>query len=566
MTAPSEKIRIQRDQFLGFSFACADAFLEVHPQTHIIESAFGNTKAFFGINEKQLIGQNLQSFFGSHALLTYEKSIKSLKSGTRSGAFTLAIHKKDQKKEDLKTPLSILNLISLPAATEGTDYPLRFYISLKIGTLKEITDIQYIEKANASKSVLSKDNFLMNALDLMDVSRGLNQDLNIHFIEFSALKNEEKDSQLVRLKQTLTQCLLQNSADGYCLFEFEPSRFAIISEKSVSNDVLKTSIWGYISIFCTNENIDIKTFNKDSLKIHTLTTLLSRMDDHENLKCMIYALSLYNFNKTLGATQSLKEIPSYYLSINNEKQKTLQAATKSLDFDLNFHPIIEFTNTPSILYYEVLFRLQNAGFTREWLALAEDIDFSKELDIAIFERTLNHMQYKNQSSKAKFGINLTLNSFLDQSFRNFILKRLTKSPDMAQRLVIEINSLSGWKKMIDHAAFFNQIRDLGVQICLDDFLLDQGYAEILQKIKINYIKINEKETQHIAYSESDRIEIAQLISVCHDLNIQVIAEKIEESSQLKQLKFLKISLAQGFIFALPSANLINITEINKFSL
>jgi EAL domain-containing protein (putative c-di-GMP-specific phosphodiesterase class I) len=97
----------------------------------------------------------------------------------------------------------------------------------------------------------------------------------------------------------------------------------------------------------------------------------------------------------------------------------------------------------------------------------------------------------------------------------------------------------------------DQIRELGIDISIDDF--GTGHASILSLLKLrpNRFKIDRQFIESIATSESQRRLVGSLVDIGRSLSIKVVAEGVETMEQARILRDLGCDILQGYAFARP---------------
>jgi EAL domain-containing protein (putative c-di-GMP-specific phosphodiesterase class I) len=95
------------------------------------------------------------------------------------------------------------------------------------------------------------------------------------------------------------------------------------------------------------------------------------------------------------------------------------------------------------------------------------------------------------------------------------------------------------------------LKQKGFTIALDDF--GTGYSSLayLQKLPIDYVKIDISFIRHILVSPNDKVMVKTIIDMAHNLGLQVIAEGVEEEGQIQLLEQLGCDIVQGFFFGRP---------------
>jgi EAL domain-containing protein (putative c-di-GMP-specific phosphodiesterase class I) len=104
------------------------------------------------------------------------------------------------------------------------------------------------------------------------------------------------------------------------------------------------------------------------------------------------------------------------------------------------------------------------------------------------------------------------------------------------------------------------IRRLGIRVDIDDF--GTGYSSLayLKRFPVNRIKIDRSFVRDMASNPNDRALVEAMLAMAHSLDLDVVAEGIEDEEQLTLLRRLGCEYAQGFYFspAVPDADFVRI--------
>jgi len=107
--------------------------------------------------------------------------------------------------------------------------------------------------------------------------------------------------------------------------------------------------------------------------------------------------------------------------------------------------------------------------------------------------------------------------------------------------------------MVERSAadFFERVQQLGIELCIDDF--GTGYSSLayLVNLPIDALKIDRSFVATLDSSDEHCELVKTIISLAHNLGIEVVAEGVETLSQLHRLKGLGCEYAQGFLFSEP---------------
>lgn len=93
----------------------------------------------------------------------------------------------------------------------------------------------------------------------------------------------------------------------------------------------------------------------------------------------------------------------------------------------------------------------------------------------------------------------------------------------------------------------------GISIVIDDFGTGYSSLNYLKNLPINCLKIDRSFIKDVCHDDNDKQIVKALISIAHSLNINVVAEGVEEKEQLDLLKKYDCDEIQGYILSKPIA-------------
>ena len=97
----------------------------------------------------------------------------------------------------------------------------------------------------------------------------------------------------------------------------------------------------------------------------------------------------------------------------------------------------------------------------------------------------------------------------------------------------------------------SQLKDLGVQLSIDDFGTGHSSLSRLHSLPVDVLKIDRSFIRGIEQAGESR-EIARLIvTLAHHMDLKVVAEGIETRSQLTSLEQFGCEFGQGYLFSRP---------------
>jgi len=95
------------------------------------------------------------------------------------------------------------------------------------------------------------------------------------------------------------------------------------------------------------------------------------------------------------------------------------------------------------------------------------------------------------------------------------------------------------------------IKDMGISISIDDFGTGYSSLSYLKQFPVNALKIDRSFIQNISNEKSGMAMVAAIIKLAHALNLEVVAEGVEELKELQILKEHACKYVQGYYFSKP---------------
>ena len=123
----------------------------------------------------------------------------------------------------------------------------------------------------------------------------------------------------------------------------------------------------------------------------------------------------------------------------------------------------------------------------------------------------------------------------------------------AQALILELTERSPLNETTGVCHRLSILREFGVRIAIDDFGTGYSSLSYLRKFPIDFLKIDRSFVSELGTTSNDqgRALVRSIVNIGHDLNLAVIAEGIEDTSQLTALQAADCDLGQGYMFGRP---------------
>lgn len=189
----------------------------------------------------------------------------------------------------------------------------------------------------------------------------------------------------------------------------------------------------------------------------------------------------------------------------------------------------------------------------DFIPLAEENGLIVEIgDIVLKKACFATQKWRSQGIfNGRVAVNLSSYQFAlpDLQQRIESILRLTQLP--AANLELEITEGTVIKEPEKAIKVMQQLSKMGVSLALDDFGTGYSSLSYLKRFPIHTLKIDKAFVDDIDKSDRDLKMVDSIITIAHNMGLSVVAEGVEDASQLSILKALNCEDIQGFIFSKP---------------
>lgn len=234
-------------------------------------------------------------------------------------------------------------------------------------------------------------------------------------------------------------------------------------------------------------------------------------------------------------------------------QHGLRDAIERRQFFVEYQPKVDI-QTGELIASEALVRWEHPEHGRiapdEFIYVAEETHSVQRIDFLVLEMVCEQLQKWGDMAKP-VAVNLSPLLLADDQLPekvNELLEQYQITPHLLEFEITERTVVVDSKIPLKICQVF---QNQGIAISLDDF--GTGYSSLshLASFPISKLKIDRSFIQSVCESERTQNIVAAIVALAHALHIRVIAEGIETSEQLEQLRGLGCEEAQGYLFDKP---------------
>jgi diguanylate cyclase (GGDEF)-like protein len=236
----------------------------------------------------------------------------------------------------------------------------------------------------------------------------------------------------------------------------------------------------------------------------------------------------------------------------------LRLALERQEFELYYQPIVDLERL-AIVGFEALVRWQHPTrglvLPNDFISFAEDTGFIIELGEQVLKIACEHIAQWEQTGLMNDEITVSVNMAAQQLLQPDIVTRVQDIVESTgikpHRLRLELTERS----IINNRTFVDGVlralQEQNIQLSIDDFGTGYSALSYLHTLPVDCLKVDRSFVQPIN-AQADSLGIVPLIiNIAKTMNMQVVAEGIENITQLRQLHQLGCTYGQGYLFKKP---------------
>ena len=238
-------------------------------------------------------------------------------------------------------------------------------------------------------------------------------------------------------------------------------------------------------------------------------------------------------------------------------ESELRRALEREEITILYQPIIRLEDR-SVAGFEALARWDHPKMGRmspaEFIGIAEEIGLIVDLGLFVLERTARQLSAWQRSVRMREPVFASVNVSSRQLLRHDLIHDLrtvlSRSGLARGTLKLELTESIVMENPEHAAQLLTRIKELGAGLALDDFGTGHSSLAYLQRLPFDTIKIDQSFVR--TNNKGTRpVLLRSIISLAHDLGMDVVAEGAETDSDAVELYQMGCEYAQGFAFGEP---------------
>lgn len=406
--------------------------------------------------------------------------------------------------------------------------------------------------------IVEHENYNQFCLDLQSIMDDRMQSryvwLDLDFRDFKLL-NELYGIELTNvLLKMIMRKIDDNCSKGEYCCRIGADRFAILWFHG--ND---QSISGRLEYLMDAIQQGIRSIQEDAQAILCVGIYHLNEDDMDIEKCAnraIYAKEALKRQGHGGYCFFSKEMYEQILT-NNRLERRMEEALRNEEFKVYLQPKISL-HDESIHHAEALVRWEEPTFglmaPNRFIPLFEKDGLLESLDMYMLDHVCALLaQWSSDGGPLPhISLNISRVYMFKPHFVQKVKAIINKHHVPPYYIELEITESVMFDRSEELRSIVYELKDFGVQISMDDFGSGYSSLNMLKEIPIDVIKLDQAFFRsNFEDKERANIIIEGIVKLAKMLQVQTVAEGIEQAEEITFLKLIGCNLVQGYYYAKP---------------
>ena len=192
----------------------------------------------------------------------------------------------------------------------------------------------------------------------------------------------------------------------------------------------------------------------------------------------------------------------------------------------------------------------------DFIPIAEETNLIIEIGEWVLDKVCEDFRIWQRSvaDPGRVSVNLSLKQLKQANFIariSAIMRGHEISPTSLELEITETTLMENPERTI---RLLDQLYGLGLHLAIDDFGTGYSSLSALQQFPISTLKIDQSFVRDVANNPDDATLVGTIVQMGRNLNMDVVAEGVEDEEQLSFLQRLDCTFVQGLLFGSPMSS------------
>ncbi|MTK63775.1 MAG: EAL domain-containing protein [Methanobacterium sp.] len=186
-----------------------------------------------------------------------------------------------------------------------------------------------------------------------------------------------------------------------------------------------------------------------------------------------------------------------------------------------------------------------------FIPAAERFGLMPRIDRWVIHSAFNYIARDHRQGLPQYGINLSGAMISDPKALDYIIEQLAVTGVDPTRICFEITETAAISHFGNARMLLHELKKRGCKIALDDFGSGMSSFGYLKQLPVDYLKIDGSFIKDIVENPVDEAFVSAINSVAHVMDIETIAEFVENDAIVEKLRTIGVNYVQGYGIGKP---------------
>jgi diguanylate cyclase (GGDEF)-like protein len=222
------------------------------------------------------------------------------------------------------------------------------------------------------------------------------------------------------------------------------------------------------------------------------------------------------------------------------------------EFDLHYQPIHNL-GAGRVDTFEALVRWRHP--TRgllgpaSFLPAAERAGLAHVISVRVLDCACDSLRrWRARDPQLRVAVNLSAHDLLRDDFAGTVVSTLERHALPPTSLELELTE----HEQLDDERAVDQVRELarhGIALTIDDFGVKYSSLHYLHRLPVRALKVDRSFVHDVGQSTASTSIVAAVVGIAAKMSLRLVAEGVEQASQMTELRRLGCHIMQGFLFS-----------------
>jgi diguanylate cyclase (GGDEF)-like protein len=210
-------------------------------------------------------------------------------------------------------------------------------------------------------------------------------------------------------------------------------------------------------------------------------------------------------------------------------------------------PVVK-ARTGEIGFYEALIRIERHDGS--WFQPAELLPILEQRGLVrLFDHRVLELVFERLAAEplAKASLNVSPQSLSEGEWVMSFEAYCRSHKSVPERLIVEVTETATIQDPQGTRALLDRIKSTGARVAIDDFGAGHTSLRHLRDFPIDILKLDGAFTQNLNRSTDDRFFVRTLLDLAHHLNVETVAEWVDDENAATMLRDWGVTYLQGHL-------------------